>query len=66
MTYAELIQKAIDVLHEPDETTIERFLQTMKQLPEPEDPLDADLRRLLVDMAVAEYLGNCKCGGHRR
>lgn len=61
MTYAELITKVLAVVQEPEEETLERFLQTMKNLPEPEDALDASLRSLLVDMAVAEYLGRCNC-----
>ncbi len=56
MTYQELMMKALVVVQEPEEDTIERFLQTMKDLPEPEDELDAVLRRMIVDMAVAEYL----------
>lgn len=61
MKYSELIARALDVIQEPGESVLERFLQTMKQLPEPEDALDADLRLLIVDMTVAEYLGKCKC-----
>lgn len=61
-TYQQLITKALEVVSEPEEATIERLLQTMAALPEPEDDLDAALRRLIVDMAVAEYLGKCDCG----
>lgn len=61
MTHQDLIQKAIAVVQEPDETTIKRFLQTRATLPEPEDELDAALRRMLVDMTVKEYLGTCNC-----
>jgi translation elongation factor EF-4 len=61
MNYQDLMLKALEVIREPDESAIERLLQTMAELPEPEDALEASLRGLIVDMAVAEYLGTCDC-----
>lgn len=60
-TLNELIKKALAIVQQPEELTMEQFLQTLKALPEPEGPLDASLRLLIVDMAVAEYLGECQC-----
>lgn len=54
-TYQELTKKVLAVVQDNTEPDMEAFLLTLADLPEPEDSLDAALRRMLVDMAVREY-----------
>lgn len=61
MDFQTLLNRAIAVVNNPDEPNLEQFLQSIKGLPPAEDELENALRVLLVDMTVAEYLGNCPC-----
>lgn len=61
MKYSDLMLRAAALVHDPSEPNMENVLQTLASMEEPEDDLDAALRRMIVDAAVAEYLGKCRC-----